>query len=482
MLALAHTALAVPAPHAPATMAGLELGNARLTALAPSASSWTLDHRVYEEPGQFTGCPDGQRNAAESECLGAVQEATAALGVPLQDRTIKVVDAGADGWVPAGCSYSRGHGKRAMFNRNPAGRSSGSYPLACIEDAAQRPVDDEQQSLDGHVRPGEVERGLAQLAAMIAGNVEKTDVVQYTCATTSVPLACPALAAKMKTGQVLPDLSIPADARWLFEGPSYSQEIFITLAAANGGCQTTAEQSSEVVGFRLCPLSNGAVLAGTQNNEQTIKAIDWINKEKQGVTHGFFMQGHTMEYDAEHAAAAKEGRAPDPAKMRDYAGRDMCLPKYLGVGCCEFGGNCCRTPPSDVGFAEYEDCNAELGNRERFRAQVGSAKVQFLVPWHLLPPEKLPEGPYFFTNSLAAEFDCKTLLQTADDIPGGYQWLNPGHSQFAISGAGINPKSPDGTPLIASHQCIVACDGDACYPGSIVWLADRVVYEALKAA
>ena len=35
---------------------------------------------------------------------------------------------------------------------------------------------------------------------------------------------------------------------------------------------------------------------------------------------------------------------------------------------------------------------------------------------------------------------------------------------------------------IASHQCIVACDGDACYPGSIVWLADRVVYEALKAA
>ena len=48
---------------------------------------------------------------------------------------LKVVDDGAEGWVPAGCSYSRGHGQRAMFNRNPAGRSSGSYPLVCIGDA-----------------------------------------------------------------------------------------------------------------------------------------------------------------------------------------------------------------------------------------------------------------------------------------------------------------------------------------------------------
>ena len=105
------------------------------------ASSWTLDPRVYEDPGQFIGCPDGQRNAAESECLAAVEEATRALGLVLQGRFVKVVDNGADGWVPFGCSFSRGHGLRAMFNRNLAGRSSGSYPLVCIKDEMQIPVD-----------------------------------------------------------------------------------------------------------------------------------------------------------------------------------------------------------------------------------------------------------------------------------------------------------------------------------------------------
>ena len=104
---------------------------------APVASEggWTLDPRVHEEPGQFTGCPDGQRNAAESECVAAVQDALLSTGETLGHHDLKVVDAGADGWVPAGCSYSRGHGQRAMFNRNPAGRSSGSYPLVCIGDA-----------------------------------------------------------------------------------------------------------------------------------------------------------------------------------------------------------------------------------------------------------------------------------------------------------------------------------------------------------
>ena len=128
MLSIAHTALAVPA-----ALARFVSGNARPTTLAPRASSWTLDPRVYEEPGQFTGCPDGQRNADESECLAAVQEATTALGLVLNGPTVKVVDAGADGWVPSGCSYSKGHGLQAIFNRNPAGRNWRSYPLACIE-------------------------------------------------------------------------------------------------------------------------------------------------------------------------------------------------------------------------------------------------------------------------------------------------------------------------------------------------------------
>ena len=70
-----------PAPDGPAALVGHELNKARPAVLVSHASSWTLDPRaLYEEPGQFTGCPDGQRNAAESECFAAVQEATHALG------------------------------------------------------------------------------------------------------------------------------------------------------------------------------------------------------------------------------------------------------------------------------------------------------------------------------------------------------------------------------------------------------------------
>ena len=134
MLTLAHAiAMSVPG-HEPATTPPAEQG--------PSASGWTLDPRVAETPGQFIGCPNGQRNAAESECLTAVQEA--AQGLPV--RGLRVADEGADGVVPGGCSYSRAS-KRAMFNRNPAGRSSSLYELVCIDDGAEthhRPEEEAQ--------------------------------------------------------------------------------------------------------------------------------------------------------------------------------------------------------------------------------------------------------------------------------------------------------------------------------------------------
>ena len=146
MLGLGLAGLAVPAPRAPADFSA-ELGPARSAAaiLPPAAvkpDSWTLDPRAYAWPGQFTGCPEGQRNAVENECLAAVEEVAAKLGTPLAVHYLKVVDAGDDGWVPSGCSYSRGHGLQAMFNRNPAGRNTESYPLVCsklidIEDEAQ---------------------------------------------------------------------------------------------------------------------------------------------------------------------------------------------------------------------------------------------------------------------------------------------------------------------------------------------------------
>eukprot|EP00908_Phaeocystis_cordata_P014041 Transcript_25147.p1 GENE.Transcript_25147~~Transcript_25147.p1 ORF type:complete len:1461 (-),score=286.79 Transcript_25147:2270-6652(-) len=95
-------------------------------------SGWVLDRRVADAPGQFTGCPDGQRNAAEGECLAAVQEAV--LGRPLHG--LKKVNEGTGGLVPAGCSYSHAS-NWALFNSNPNGRSSSLYELVCIKDQLQ---------------------------------------------------------------------------------------------------------------------------------------------------------------------------------------------------------------------------------------------------------------------------------------------------------------------------------------------------------
>ena len=130
---LALVPLAVPAPHAPAAVADGESVAARPVLLAARTTGWTLDPRLAETPGQFSGCPDGQRNAAESECLAAVQEAAQGLHV----RGIRVVDEGPEGVVPGGCSYSH-PSQRAMFNRNPAGRSSSLYTLVCVEELQQQ--------------------------------------------------------------------------------------------------------------------------------------------------------------------------------------------------------------------------------------------------------------------------------------------------------------------------------------------------------
>ena len=131
MLRALGLALGVPASRAPRGLGGgLETGSAGSTALVSRTSGWRLDARVFEEPGQYKGCPAGQRNARENECLAAVTAATHAEGLALAyPYAVKYVDRGPDDLVPGGCSYSKRHGQRAMWNRNPSGRSTASYPL-----------------------------------------------------------------------------------------------------------------------------------------------------------------------------------------------------------------------------------------------------------------------------------------------------------------------------------------------------------------
>ena len=139
MLSTSHIGLGVLAPHAPAALAGREVSTPP-GVLSSLATGWALDSRVAESPwlGQFTGCPDGQRNAAESECLAAVQEAAQALGLPIGRLSKRVNVSG----VPSGCSYSQ-VSKKALFNDRVNSPAAPSYQLVCIDvTPALKPLED----------------------------------------------------------------------------------------------------------------------------------------------------------------------------------------------------------------------------------------------------------------------------------------------------------------------------------------------------
>ena len=122
--------LAVPTARPPAALRGTELDPARTSS---RTSAWTLNANE---------CAAGQRNAEQSECLAAVQEAAQSAGVEVRSRS-KTVDSAE---VPPGCSYSS-VSKMAIFNSNPAGRrrsdewyqgtSSEAYQWVCIKPAQQ---------------------------------------------------------------------------------------------------------------------------------------------------------------------------------------------------------------------------------------------------------------------------------------------------------------------------------------------------------
>jgi hypothetical protein len=77
--------------------------------------------------GADSDCPEGQRNAQQSECLEAVKTAASAAGVQVLDRLKEVDDAL---YVPPGCSWSP-NSMAAVFNRNKLGGTPGDYRLVC---------------------------------------------------------------------------------------------------------------------------------------------------------------------------------------------------------------------------------------------------------------------------------------------------------------------------------------------------------------
>ena len=185
----------------------------------------------------------------------------------------------------------------------------------------------------------------ADLASLIAKEVIAGGSSQYVCLD---PERTRCLRVATHLGTELLNVTVPTEARWLFEGPSYMKEIYETLRTANGGCDPSAnpvpaktaltpprEEWEESSG-KACRLRNGALLAYLDGETE----YDSVREETW--THGFFMQPHNDEYYVEKDRAAKEKRRPDSDAFADNMGKDMCLPR-LKV-------------PGATTFSEYVDC------------------------------------------------------------------------------------------------------------------------------
>ena len=177
-----------------------------------------------------------------------------------------------------------------------------------------------------------------RIGAILAAGIHD-ESPQYICADDSKRTRCPRVAAQL--GASLLNLTIPSHARWLFEGPSYTQEIYDTLVAANGGCRSsrggrlsTSEaavltpphahwrprgNSGDGVDTKgptydhsdACHLANGAVVAYL--NGELVRGF----VRKHAWTHGFFMQPHNKKYRIEHERAAAEGDEVDEKAFAD---------------------------------------------------------------------------------------------------------------------------------------------------------------------
>ena len=304
---------------------------------------------------------------------------------------------------------------------------------------------------------------------MINNMVPNKPKPQYVCRVDSVSEACPTVPVALGKQEL--DLSVPPDARWLFVGPSYMQQIFLTITAANGGCTSKGSEQERAAVKKdmradpfpyagevappaslatVCQLSNGAKLAFTDDAGDTAAFAleDW--------NHGVYMQPHNkVEYDAEHDRAAREGREADASKFADSEGRDMCIPRDSeGV------------VASKTTSSSYQACMDRRDELRAFDALLGGAKNRLVVaPWHVVPPLQPTVPGTYFARERAETIDCYADLQPLQLTPDGFM-------DFGISlGKQRN---------LAQHQCASVCEFEGaamsvCDPGSIIWIAHDIL-------
>jgi hypothetical protein len=326
-------------------------------------------------------------------------------------------------------------------------------------------------------------RWQADLASVIAKEVIEGGSSQYVCLDPE-RTRCPRVATHL--GTELLNVTVPTEARWLFEGPSYMKEIYETLRTANGGCDPSANpvpaktaltpprEEWEKSSGKACRLRNGAVLAylDGESERDSIREETW--------THGFFMQPHNYEYYVEKERAAEEKRKPDSDAFADHMGKDMCLPRLDVPGATTFSEyvDCMQAKALDsVGIAQFANKlsdDALLTIVAPWQAPVPEDR-QLEVgdgTWHHLAPSVKHTTPYF-TRRRASSIDCR-----ADLVEKPVQDLSSRGLDYDMSNAEENLADRK-DPGFLDHQCIAVCaDHEAthCFPGSVVWMAHDLAH------
>merc|ERR1719263_1308930 len=132
--------------------------------------------------------------------------------------------------------------------------------------------------------------------------------------------------------------------------------------------------------------------------------------------------------------------------------------------------------PKDTAFDEYLNCTLAKPARKNFTSVLPEgAKFTLVVPWPVPQSTRswnwydTSTSPYF-TRSRAKSIDCRSLRVESKDqgnAPAGFKALDK-------SIAEENFADPE-TPGIVDHQCVTVCEGgsfgEACYFGSVVWMA-----------
>ena len=280
----------------------------------------------------------------------------------------------------------------------------------------------------------------ARIGAILADGIGG-ESPQYICADDAKRTRCPTVAAQLGASPL--NLTIPSHARWLFEGPSYTQEIYDTLVAANGGCRSSrgrrlsATEAAVLIPPRdergqadnevdskgptydsndACHLANGAVVAYL--NGELVRGF----VRNHAWTHGFFMQPHNKKYRIEHERAAAErddvdekafadtqvchtglesrtsrlracpqstrhgapGRAATHTLARRLGqGKDMCLPQEVIYAADTYQGN-------ESTFAAYVEC---MRAHSEFTDKHGDSSPYTLAGFEGILPEEVCWDP-----------------------------------------------------------------------------------------